>query len=63
MTQEDEIDLKSKVKSMNSRDYYCRLKEMQRRLDKARNDIKGNVSRSVSRSKSPHDIAMDTEHA
>ena len=38
---------------MSPKDYYCRLKEMQRRLDRARNDIQGNVSRSQSRSKSP----------
>jgi len=43
----------SKIKPMSPKDYYCRLKEMQRRLDKARSDITQNVSRS--RSKSPND--------
>ena len=44
-------DRKVAQKMLSPKEYYCRLKEMQRRLDKARTDIARNVSRS--RSKSP----------
>ena len=43
---------------MDSKDYYCRLREMQNRLESAKVHIKENVSRSRSRSKSPVDICI-----
>ena len=40
-----------KMVPMSTQDYYARLKEMQSRLERARNEISGNVSRSRSRSR------------
>jgi len=44
------------MKPMSPKDYYCRLREMQRRLDRARCDISKNVERS--RSKSPVNLSQ-----
>ena len=47
---------KGKMVPMSTHDYYKRLKEMQNRLEKARKEIHGNVSRSRSRSRSRSEI-------
>ena len=47
---------------MESKDYYCRLREMQNRLEKAKHHIKENVSRSRSRSKSPADMINNSQY-
>lgn len=41
---------------MSTKDYYIRLKQMQKRLDRARQDIVGDVS-PISRSNSPREQA------
>ena len=46
---------------MSSKDYYMRLKEMQSRLEKARNDIHLNVSNSRSRSASHSETRLSQQ--